>query len=260
MKISVVTIVYNDVAHIEATLLNVIAQTAFNQIEYIVVDGASTDGTSDIIREYLGYIDTYVREKDSGIYNAMNKGLRAATGDFVIFINCGDRLSSSVTIENVLNAIGDSVYDVVYGSYREIQPDGSESSVIPCRNSRKIWYGPVSSHQSVFYRIEFLRNQNLLYDESYRIAADYKLTAQAIIKAQSILQLDICISDFDISGVSSTNQNRGLKEANRVRREVLGWGIVKICFITVVLLGARYMKKYANPIYNFLRHEHKSLV
>lgn len=259
-KISIITIVYNDVAHIETTLLNVIGQTAFNHIEYIVVDGASTDGTSEIIRRYLPKISKYICEKDSGIYNAMNKGLREATGDFIIFINCGDRLSSTTTIASIVDFIGDKIYDVVYGSYREIQCEGKVSAVIPCRSPDKIWYGPVASHQSVLYRLEFLREHNLEYDESYKIAADYKITAQAIIKATNILQLKMCISDFDVSGISSTNQNNGLMEANRVRREVLGWGTVRIFFLTIILLGTRYLKKYVKPIYVFLRYEHKCII
>lgn len=258
MKISIVTIVYNDVAHIEATLLNVFQQTAFDQIEYIVVDGASTDGTSVVIRKYLSKIDKYICEKDTGIYNAMNKGLHVATGDYVIFINCGDRLSSNNTIADVIDAIGGGNYDVVYGAYREIQANGITSPVIPCRNHRKIWYGPIASHQSILYRLEFLREHKLTYDESYKIAADYKITAEAIIKAKSILKLDFCVSDFDVSGVSSTNQSRGLKEANRVRREVLRWGLTRIYLLTLVLLTARYMKIYCNPLYTLLRYGNKS--
>lgn len=254
-KISIITIVYNDVAHIEATLLNVIGQTAFNKIEYIVVDGASTDGTSAIIGKYLSKISKYICEKDSGIYNAMNKGLREATGDFVLFINSGDKLSSPTTIANIIDSIGDKLYDVVYGSYKEIQYGRKESAVIPCRSPNKIWYGPVASHQSVLYRLDFLRGYNLEYDESYKIAADYKITAQAIIKASNILQLKMCISNFDVSGISSTNQNCGLMEANRVRREVLGWGTIRIFALTIVLQGSRYLKKYLRPIYNLLRYE-----
>lgn len=253
MKITVVTIVYNDVSHIESTLINVIGQKAFNNIEYIVIDGASTDGTSEIISNYSDKISIYIRESDSGIYNAMNKGLDYATGDYIVFINCGDRLTNSDVISDIMNQIGKRNPDVVYGNYREIS-DNKKSNIIPCRNSNKIWYGPVASHQSTFYRLAYLRNQGLKYDESYRIAADYKLTAQAIKSAKLILKTDICISDFDIGGVSSLNQNAGLNEANRVRREVFGWSKLKILCLTFVLLAARYSKKYVTPIYNLIRY------
>jgi len=254
MKITVVTIVYNDAIHIEATLKNVLGQSARNLIEYIVVDGASTDGTSDIIKKYQAEIDKYICEPDTGIYNAMNKGLREATGDYVMFINCGDKLSGHDVIERIIADIGDNKPDVVYGSYREVGHDGRESKVIPCRNSKNIWYGPVASHQSTIYRVAHLRSNGLKYDESYCIAADYKLTAEAITLAKSICKTDICISDFDVSGVSSTNQNRGLKEANRVRREVWHWGRLRLLGLTIVLLGARYTKKYFSPIYKLIRY------
>lgn len=253
MKITVVTIVYNDVRHIEATLLNVLGQTSFDNIEYIVVDGASNDGTSDVIKKYSDRIDRYICEPDTGIYNAMNKGLDAATGDYIIFINCGDRLSSASVISKIIYAIKDERPDVVYGTYREIDGSGVASKVIPCRSSDKIWYGPVASHQSTFYRIEHLRQWKLRYDESYKIAADYKITAQAIQHARKVFQTDICISDFDVSGVSSVNQNAGLSEANRVRREVFNWSEVRIACLTAVLLCARYTKKYAGPLYKLIR-------
>lgn len=255
MKISVITIVYNDVAHIESTLLNVIGQTAFANIEYIVVDGASTDGTSEIISQYADKISLYIREKDSGIYEAMNKGLDNSTGEYVIFVNCGDRLSDMNVIENIIRKIKDNAPDVIYGNYREISDGESNSKVIPCRNSDKIWYGPVAAHQSTLYRLEHLRNNGLRYDETYKIAADYKLTAQAIKTAQNILKTDICISDFDISGVSSKNQDLGLKEANKVRREVFKWCKFRIAILTVVLLSSRYFKRFAFPLYSIIRNQ-----
>lgn len=255
MKISVITIVYNDVTHIESTLLNVIEQTAFDKIEYIVVDGASDDGTSEIIRRYQPRLARYICEPDTGIYNAMNKGIAAATGDYVIFINSGDKFSSKDTVEKIIGCIGDGVPDVVYGHYREVSDSKSDSKVIPCRNSDKIWYGPVASHQSTLYRLGYLRANGLRYDETYKIAADYKLTAQAIKSAHGILKTDICISEFDISGVSSTNQDLGLKEANRVRREVFKWGKFRIATLTVILLSSRYFKRFAYPLYSIIRNQ-----
>lgn len=254
MKISVVTIVYNDVTHIESTLKNVIGQTLFDKIEYIVVDGASDDGTSEIITRYQHQLARYICEPDTGIYNAMNKGIDVATGDYVIFINSGDKFSSNDTIEELIRLIGREVPDVAYGHYREVSDNKPNSKIIPCRNSNKIWYGPVASHQSTLYRLEHLRNNGLRYDETYKIAADYKLTAQAIKKAQNILKTDICISDFDISGVSSKNQDLGLKEANKVRREVFKWCKFRIAILTVVLLSSRYFKRFAYPLYSIIRN------
>ena len=172
----------------------------------------------------------------------------------MIFINSGDKLTSNTTIAAVINSIGNNTYDVIYGAYREIYSGDKKSPIIPCRRPQKIWYGPVASHQSVFYRLDFLRTYNLKYDESYKIAADYKLTAQAIKNAKSILQLNICISYFDVSGISSTNQDLGLIEANRVRREVFCWGTIRIYSLSIVLLSARYLKSYLKPLYCLMRY------
>lgn len=254
MNITIITIVYNDFAHIEDTIKSILSQSARRDIEYIVIDGASNDGTTEIIKRYRNLIDKVIIEPDDGIYNAMNKGLKIASGDYILYINCGDRLSDKDVIQSVIRAIADTAPDVVYGSYREFKGGYNTSKIIPCRSYEKIWYGPVASHQSTLYRLGHIKKFRLQYDESYRIAADYKFTAQAIKNASNVLKTDICISDFDISGVSSTNQNLGLKEANRVRMEVFNWGKVKIYGLTVVLLGARYMKKFAYPIYSFLRN------
>lgn len=254
MKISIITIVYNDKHHICRTINNILSQTARNSIEYIVVNGASTDGTTELISQYGDDIDINICEPDTGIYNAMNKGLRVASGDYVMFINSGDRLDDKKTIEYIIDAIGPNRPKVVYGHYRECKSNVL-SSIIPCRSYTKIWYGPVASHQSMLYLLKHIRGNCLWYDESYRIAADYKFTAEAITKAGSdILQLDLCISDFDVAGVSSTNQNLGLTEANRVRREVFGWNGFKIALITILLIGARYTKKYLKPLYKLLRY------
>lgn len=253
MTISVITIVYNDKRGIRNTIENVIHQTRFNDIEYIIVNGASTDGTTSVIEEYMKYISKYICEPDTGIYNAMNKGLAIASGDYVIFINSGDMFSSENVVENIINSIGNDVPDVVYGSYRECQ-GSSVSKVIPCRNVDKIWYGPIASHQSTLYRLEHLQKYGLKYDESYRIAADYKLTAEAVKLASKCLKTNICISDFDLTGISSSNQNLGLKEANRVREDVFGWDKFKIRSLTAVLLCARYAKKYFGPIYKLIRY------
>lgn len=255
MTISVITIVYNDKDHIEDTLLNVINQTAIDHIEYIVIDGASTDGTVQILEKYKDKIDILVSEPDRGIYDAMNKGLRIASGDYVVYMNSGDCFSSLDTIKLLISMVGQSRPDIIYGHYREVNNSGCRSKIIPCRSYSKIWYGPVASHQSTLYRTNFLKSNGVGYDVTYKIAADYKLTAEAITKAGSIRQLDLCISDFDVSGVSSTNQNQGLIEANRIRREVFGWNSLQIAALSGILLSARITKKYFRPVYNLLREK-----
>ena len=110
--LSVITIVYNNVKHIERTIFSVVNQT-YPNIEYIVVDGKSTDGTLQIIERYKTRIAKIISEKDEGIYDAMNKGLAAATGDYVIFMNSGDEFYKTDTVERVFETAPDA--DIYYG-------------------------------------------------------------------------------------------------------------------------------------------------
>lgn len=255
MKISVITVVYNDKEHIVHTIDSVASQTARDCMEYIVVDGASTDGTSNLIRQHQSQIDVYICEKDSGIYNAMNKGMQHATGDFAIFMNSGDSFCSPDVVERVLNAIGQApqIPNLIYGDYRTMN-GANFSRPIPARRYDKIWYGMVASHQSTFFNLNFLRSQGLQYDESYKIAADYKLALQVIrLSNGNVLQVPICVSNFDVTGVSTLNQNFGLSEANRARREVLGWGWPKEMALTCLQLITRVVRLHGGVIYKILR-------
>lgn len=231
-------------------------QSARTDIEYIIIDGKSTDGTSELILKYADEIDIYICEKDTGIYNAMNKGLYHAHGEYVIFMNSGDCFSHTNVIASTISAIDNhsATPALVYGDYRELK-EGVYTSQIPSRTPKWIWYGPIASHQSTFYNLAFLRQHGLSYDESYKIAADYKLTLEVITRAAgNALRISVCISDFDTSGSSNTNQDLGLREANRVRQELLGWGRFRSCILTVLLLSARYMKKNVSTIYKLIRY------
>ena len=117
---SIITITYNAVRLVEQTLLNVLSQS-YPNIEYIVIDGGSTDGTADIIRRYESGLAYWVSEPDKGIYDAMNKGLQKATGDYVWFINAGDTLCSSDTVQSVVSRLQKrkALPDIIYGETRK---------------------------------------------------------------------------------------------------------------------------------------------
>ena len=113
MKISVVTVCYNSVDTIEETMLSVLNQT-YSDVEYIIIDGGSTDGTVDIIKKYADRIAYWVSEPDNSIYDAMNKGIAVATGDYINFMNSGDSFASKDSISNVLTNIKEDI-DIVFG-------------------------------------------------------------------------------------------------------------------------------------------------
>lgn len=254
IKIAIVTIVYNGEREIERTIRSVVSQT-YRNIEYVLVDGASTDGTMQIVEPYREFFHAIVSEPDSGIYNAMNKGLNLVSGDYVIFVNSGDCLAS----ENVLERVVDSIRkesrlpDMVYGNYKESGNSALEKE-IPCYSHEKAWYGMFASHQSIFYRLGLLRDNNIVFDETFKVAADYKLTLQAIVKGKSFLKLPICISSFDITGVSCKNQDLGLYEADRIRKEVLKMSWIKRHGIIMISKTSRYVKKYLGFLYRIYRY------
>ena len=121
-KFSIITVTYNAAAVLEDTIQSIITQT-YKNVEYIIVDGASTDGTLKIIERYRPHIHTVISEKDNGLYDAMNKGLALATGDYVCFLNAGDCLHEDDTLQNMVHSVIEAecmhtendVPDVIYG-------------------------------------------------------------------------------------------------------------------------------------------------
>lgn len=171
-KISVITVVRNDVAHIEQTMLSVLEQS-YPNVEYIVIDGGSTDGTVDIIKKYADRLAYWVSEPDGGIYPAMNKGLKHATGEWVNFMNSGDSFADHRVLEDVFGdkyllvgkqVIGGHTYKIFADHIEEMYAlDGSA-----------IYRELPFCHQSTFVR--FSPNHPWRFNnESYRIAADYAL-------------------------------------------------------------------------------------
>ena len=174
MKISIITVCFNSEATIENTLKSVGEQT-YKDIEYIIIDGGSTDGTCGIIERYLPYITTFVSEPDNGIYDAMNKGLDRATGDYVLFLGSDDRLMDKDVIKNVVNKISTNKGDVFYGDvYREVRKDYYCGKF----NRYKLAVKNIS-HQAIFYPI-FIYKKNR-YNTDYSVFADYYYNIHLLI-------------------------------------------------------------------------------
>ncbi|MEY4383340.1 MAG: putative glycosyltransferase, partial [Bacteroidota bacterium] len=123
-KLSIITITYQAELYLERTIQRVISQKGLEQIEYILVDGGSTDQTMDIVSRYKNYFHTIISEKDQGIYDAMNKGIKASTGDYLIFMNAGDCFASDQTLEKILKDL-DEQPDVLYGETQYVDMQGT---------------------------------------------------------------------------------------------------------------------------------------
>jgi len=207
-KISIITVCKNEVTTIGKTIKSVLAQSYGNK-EYIVVEGGSTDGTRNRIERYLDGIDVYQQQKGAGIYNAMNQGIRQATGDYIYFLNAGDTLFSSETLANVAGEIrNNSNPDIVYGDLIMVG-DPTEKLVrsYPEINLENLKNGMVC-HQVIFSKKELFDNDGL-FDESLSIVADYDWLVRKVVSGQlRSAYVDHAIVRFDNSGVSSTTDYR----------------------------------------------------
>ena len=219
-KISVITVVFNGEDHIGRTIESVIGQT-YGQIEYIIIDGNSTDKTLDVIAGFTG-VDLLVSEPDSGLYDAMNKGLKAATGEYVWFLNSGDQIYSSDIVENMVAGLK-GVPDIIYGGTmiidenqneigdRRLKPPGE----LTWRSFRQ---GMVVCHQSVIVKRELAPEYNL----DYRLSADIDWVICAAKKSNRIHNTNLILSRFLEGGMTEHNIKAGLKERFRIMTHYYG--------------------------------------
>jgi len=219
-KLSVITIVYNNVKDIERTMLSVINQT-YTNIEYIIVDGLSTDGTLEIINRYKNNISKLISEKDEGIYDAMNKGLGAATGDYVIFMNSGDEFFLPDTVAQVFASAPDA--DIYYGETEMInakgQSLGRRRHKAPKHFTwRSFKYGMSVSHQAIYIR----RSITEPYDRQYHLSADIDWIIRAAKKAKKIVNVHHYVARYLVGGMSKAKHRQSLTERFDIMKRYYG--------------------------------------
>lgn len=215
MKISVVTIAYNAGDVIERTIRSVVAQT-YDDMEYVLVDGGSNDGTLSIIKRYASRIDKWVSEPDSGIYEAMNKGVKMSSGEFCIFMNAGDMFFG----DNVLKAVApllDRRYSIIMGNQIVLSHEGrflSYSRHWEKFNKNKLFF------DSIHHQASFIRRADMIehpYDESYRMVSDWKLALDLIGSSpEKYIGIDVDVSLFFRDGISETHYEYGRNERESI--------------------------------------------
>lgn len=213
MKISVITVCYNSVATIRDTIESVLAQT-YPNIEYIVVDGASTDGTMDIVNGYRDRIATIISEPDKGIYDAMNKGIRLATGDVIGILNSDDFYENSHSIELVAKQFADAPpTEVVFGNVVFVS-DSDLQRVVRVYNARrfrpwKLRFGWMPPHPATFV-MKTAYDRVGLYALDYRVAADFEMFVRLLLGARLCFKrIDDVLVRMRIGGVSTGGGVRG---------------------------------------------------
>lgn len=244
--ISVVTVCLNCAAEIEKTLNSVVSQD-FPNIEYIVVDGCSTDGTLQILEHRVSSLGKLISEKDSGLYDAMNKGKRAATGDYVYFLNAGDTFADAHSVSRIAAAMTD-VEKLYFGRVKISAP--SSHWVVPSRfDDLTVKNGYLPHHQSIFYPRSFYLNTD--YDTAYRVQADIDFTLSALARYDT--EYVPCIVALSTLGGFSTQRFRSLDKANALSAEIVNifrkHGKGNSSAFLVLTYGKNFMKYLAYQLF-----------
>lgn len=230
---SIITITYNASEWLERTVVSVLSQS-YPNIEYIIIDGASTDGTVDIIKQYASGVSYWVSEPDRGLYDAMNKGLRQATGDYVWFVNAGDTVCTSDTVQRIAAALEKKkrLPDVIYGETMIVDGAGRSLGMRRLKAPERLTWrsfrmGMLVCHQSFISK----RGIAPLYNTDYRLVADFDWCIQCLKRSKYIYNTHMTLSNFLEEGLSSTQRKASLKERYRVMCKYYG------TFVTALLHG-----------------------
>ena len=212
-KFSIITVTYNAASVLEDTIQSVITQT-YKNIEYIIIDGDSSDRTLEIANRYKDHIHCIVSEPDSGLYDAMNKGIKLATGDYLCFLNAGDELHEDDTLQLMVHSINDNkLPDVLYGETAIVDEEGhfirmrrlSAPEQLTWKSFKK---GMLVCHQAFFAR----RDKVQPYDLNYRFSSDFDWCIKIMKKSKVLHNTHLTLIDYLNDGLTMRNHKASLKE------------------------------------------------
>jgi len=213
MKISIITVSLNVQDTIEKTFLSVLNQT-YSDWELVVIDGVSTDGTLGIIEKYKDNIAYFISEPDTGIYNAMNKGINVTTGDFILFLNANDTLYDNNVLQNVAKTLGKShETKFLFGDVNYVSEDGAQSAIEKYDDVKNdiFFVNNNICHQSIFYHRSLFDEIGLYNEETYRVYADWEFNIKCLVQNKVRCQyLPITIADFQLGGLSANRKMASL--------------------------------------------------
>ena len=216
MKLSIITINLNNREGLQRTIDSVIGQT-FRDFEWIVIDGASTDGSKELIEKHSDYFAYWVSESDTGVYNAMNKGIRVAKGEYCLFLNSGDWLCNENVLQQIFSESHDA--DILFGYMMRDNQDGDTVNLAKPTLHWEDFIGNTLPHQASFIR-RILFEKYGMYDESYKIAGDTKFFVKALVWENATYKfIPLKVAVFEGGGVSD-NETRFFERDVRLRNEM----------------------------------------
>ena len=250
MKVSIITVCFNQKNNISETIESVLSQN-YNNIEYILVDGSSSDGSLEIINDYSSNIDCLISAPDNGVYNAINKGLLKVTGDIVGLLHAGDLFYDNNVISNLVSCFKQEDSDLIYGHsvvYSEDSKKIIRKNVSPKYKDNLMKFGWFPSHQSIYLKSSVFDRCGY-FNEDYKIAADYEFLLRALIVHKlKAKRLDMFLLKFHLGGVSSKNI-MSVVESNYECFMAWKQNNLKIAFYTLPL---KITRKIFQTIFHFL--------
>ena len=229
--ISVITIAKNEEKTIERTILSVTNQSAINEIEYIVIDGKSSDNTLEIIKKYKNKISKIISEADFGIYNAMNKGIKAAKGEYILFLNAGDELFCNKTIEEILPKLN---CGVVFADASVRDEKGQKGTIdYDYLDDFELFYKSLP-HMSTFIKKELFLKFGL-YDETKKIVSDWQWFLKYFNSKGKYKYIKTPVAIFYLGGISTKKETKKLREKERAEVRNIYYGRKKQILYKIIL-------------------------
>ena len=252
MKLSIITVNYNNKAGLQKTIDSVVAQT-WRDFEWIIIDGGSTDGSKELIEQYQQHFAYWCSEPDKGVYNAMNKGIDKAQGVYLLFLNSGDVLYDEHVLQNVDDLHLDS--DIISGQVERM--DNHQLLRVYDNNILKQLFYSTLNHQGTFIKSKLF--DDMMYDESYRIVSDWKFWIETIIKNNASLEvINMIVAIQDMTGISSEEPLQDKEERQRllnayfpiaVQQELKrSWYLQNSTYVQ----RGKYIKENSESVFNIL--------
>lgn len=217
MKLSIITINYNNQAGLQRTIDSVLCQT-WKDFEWIIIDGGSTDSSKELIDKYQKHFSYWCSEPDKGVYNAMNKGIEHASGDYLQFLNSGDSYHCADSLKQVFERWEDA--DIVYGDLNFMSEEGGVVTRYPEKLTLHYFLSHSIGHPASFIKSSLLKAKG--YREDFIIVSDWYRFLEWFREGRSFSHLPVIVADYDTTGMSSVNLDQIERENEIVYKEVFG--------------------------------------